>query len=330
MRSNVAPHADEVADVDSAWIADDRGGAEFLDSLQLFLAEVGRHPLLTASEEIALAKAIERGDEAAKRKMIEANLRLVVSIAKSYRGLGLPFLDLIQEGTLGLVRAVEKFDWRKGFKFSTYATWWIRQAVQRAIANHARLIRLPVHVFERNTKLTQAMRRLELQLGREPSREELAEATGISLRHVNETLDSAQVSVSLNQQLGENETGELGDMISDENATDPAELAVRQVDRRHIRRAVAMLEPREQVILARRFGFAGEPATLNEVGEELGITRERVRQLEQHALGAIADTLGAGRPSASGAQRRRGAADRRRGPERMPSARRTPAGDASF
>ncbi|HEV3408147.1 MAG TPA: sigma-70 family RNA polymerase sigma factor, partial [Gaiellaceae bacterium] len=181
------------------------------DTLQLFLADVGRHKLLTAADEVTLAKRIEKGDLAAKRRMIESNLRLVVSIAKGYRGLGVPFLDLIQEGTLGLNRAVEKFDWRRGFKFSTYATWWIRQSVQRAVANHARTIRVPVHVVERQQKLGRAARRLEVELGRDATKEELAEATGLPVQHVDEALSAAQASVSLNQSVGADEEGELGD-----------------------------------------------------------------------------------------------------------------------
>ncbi len=184
------------------------------DSLQLFLADVGRHKLLTAAEEVTLAKAIERGDPVAKRRMIESNLRLVVSIAKGYRGLGVPFLDLIQEGTLGLNRAVEKFDWRRGYKFSTYATWWIRQSVQRAVANHARTIRVPVHVVERQQKLSRAARRLEVELGREATKDELAEATGLPIQHVDEALGAAQASVSLNQTVGADDEGELGDSAS--------------------------------------------------------------------------------------------------------------------
>ena len=191
------------------------------DSLQLFLADVGRHKLLTAAEEVMLAKAIERGDLIAKRRMIESNLRLVVSIAKGYRGLGVPFLDLIQEGTLGLNRAVEKFDWRRGYKFSTYATWWIRQSVQRAVANHARTIRVPVHVVERQQKLGRAARRLEVELGREATKEELAEATGLPLQHVDEALGAAQASVSLNQTVGADDEGELGDLFADREAPDP-------------------------------------------------------------------------------------------------------------
>ena len=185
------------------------------DSLQLFLADVGRHKLLNAAEEVQLAKMIERGDLVAKRRMIESNLRLVVSIAKGYRGLGVPFLDLIQEGTLGLNRAVEKFDWRRGFKFSTYATWWIRQSVQRAVANHARTIRVPVHVVERQQKLSRAARRLEVELGREATKEELAEATGLPLQHVEEALGAAHASVSLNQTVGADDEGELGDLFAD-------------------------------------------------------------------------------------------------------------------
>jgi RNA polymerase primary sigma factor len=188
------------------------------DSLQLFLADVGRHKLLTAAEEVTLAKAIERGDPVAKRRMIESNLRLVVSIAKGYRGLGVPFLDLIQEGTLGLNRAVEKFDWRRGYKFSTYATWWIRQSVQRAVANHARTIRVPVHVVERQQKLSRAARRLEVELGREATKDELAEATGLPIQHVDEALGAAQASVSLNQTVGADDEGELGDLFADREA----------------------------------------------------------------------------------------------------------------
>src|SRR5260221_5281450 len=187
--------ADEDDTPEPAPVAAASGAA---DSLQLFLADVGRHKLLTAAEEVMLAKRIERGDPTAKRRMIESNLRLVVSIAKGYRGLGVPFLDLIQEGTLGLNRAVEKFDWRRGYKFSTYATWWIRQSVQRAVANHARTIRVPVHVVERQQKLSRASRRLEVELGREPTKEELAEATGLPIQHVDEALGAAQASVSLN------------------------------------------------------------------------------------------------------------------------------------
>src|ERR1700694_5731497 len=190
------------------------------DSLQLFLADVGRHKLLTASEEVTLAKALERGDETAKRRMIESNLRLVVSIAKGYRGLGVPFLDLIQEGTLGLNRAVEKFDWRRGYKFSTYAPGWIRQSVQRAVANHARTIRVPVHVVERQQKLSRAARRLEVELGREATKEELAEATGLPMQHVDEALSAAHASVSLNQTVGADDEGELGDLFADREAAD--------------------------------------------------------------------------------------------------------------
>ncbi|HSC49631.1 MAG TPA: sigma-70 family RNA polymerase sigma factor, partial [Gaiellaceae bacterium] len=206
------------------------------DSLQLFLADIGRHKLLTAAEEVMLAKAIERGDVTAKRRMIESNLRLVVSIAKGYRGLGVPFLDLIQEGTLGLNRAVEKFDWRRGYKFSTYATWWIRQSVQRAVANHARTIRVPVHVVERQQKLGRAARRLEVELGREATKEELAEATGLPIQHVDEALGAAQASVSLNQTVGADDEGELGDLFADREAVDPFDEAEESLRRQGVRR----------------------------------------------------------------------------------------------
>jgi len=254
------------------------------DSLQLFLADVGRHKLLTAAEEVALAKRIERGDPVAKRKMIESNLRLVVSIAKGYRGLGVPFLDLIQEGTLGLNRAVEKFDWRRGFKFSTYATWWIRQSVQRAVANHARTIRVPVHVVERQQKLSRAARRLEVELGREATKEELAEATGLPLQHVDEALGAAHASVSLNQTVGADDEGELGDLFADREAADPFDEAEESLRRQSIPRALDALPERERRILELRFGFEGEPWTLEAIGHELDLTRERVRQLEGQAL----------------------------------------------
>ena len=254
------------------------------DSLQLFLADVGRHKLLTASEEVILAKRIEKGDLLAKRHMIESNLRLVVSIAKGYRGLGVPFLDLIQEGTLGLNRAVEKFDWRRGFKFSTYATWWIRQSVQRAVANNARTIRVPVHVVERQQKLGRAARRLEVELGREATKEELAEATGLPIQHVDEALGAAQASVSLNQNVGADDEGELGDLFADREAPDPFDEAEESLRKQGVRRALDALPERERRILELRFGFDGEPWTLEAIGHELGLTRERVRQLEAQAL----------------------------------------------
>jgi RNA polymerase primary sigma factor len=264
------------------------------DSLQLFLADVGRHKLLTAAEEVMLAKRIERGDPTAKRHMIESNLRLVVSIAKGYRGLGVPFLDLIQEGTLGLNRAVEKFDWRRGYKFSTYATWWIRQSVQRAVANHARTIRVPVPVVERQQKLSRAARRLEVELGREATKEELAEATGLPMQHVDEALGAANASVSLNQTVGADDEGELGDLFADREAADPFDEAEESLRRQGVRRALEALPERERRILELRFGFEGEPWTLEAIGNELDLTRERVRQLEGQALsrlGALRDLI---------------------------------------
>jgi len=258
------------------------------DSLQLFLADVGKHKLLTASEEVTLAKQIEKGDLIAKRKMIESNLRLVVSIAKGYRGLGVPFLDLIQEGTLGLNRAVEKFDWRRGFKFSTYATWWIRQSVQRAVANNARTIRVPVHVVERQQKLGRAARRLEVELGREATKDELAEATGLPMQHVDEALGAAHASVSLNQSVGADDEGELGDLFADREAADPFEEAEESLRKQGVRKALDALPERERRILQLRFGFEGDPWTLEAIGHELGLTRERVRQLEGQALQRLA------------------------------------------
>jgi len=263
------------------------------DTLQLFLAGIGRHRLLTASEEVVLAKRIERGDPVAKRKMIEANLRLVVSIAKDYRGLSVPFLDLIQEGALGLNRAVEKFDWRRGFKFSTYATWWIRQSVQRAVANHAHTIRVPVHVVERRQKLVRAARMLEADLGREPTPGELAEATGIPMRHVLEALGAARASLSLNQRTGAEEESELGELLPDDEAVDPLAEAEEALRREGVRRALEDLPERERRILELRFGFHGDPWTLEAIGRELDLTRERVRQLEAQALARMHSTLAA-------------------------------------
>ncbi len=286
----VGPPAEEAEDV--ALSAEPVPGAG--DSLQLFLADVGRHRLLTASEEVMLAKRIEKGDPRAKRRMIESNLRLVVSIAKGYRGLGVPFLDLIQEGTLGLNRAVEKFDWRRGYKFSTYATWWIRQSVQRAVANHARTIRVPVHVVERQQKLFRAARRLELEFGREATKDELADATGIPAQHVEEAMGAAQASVSLNQSVGSDDEGELGDLFADREAADPFEEAEESLRKQGVRRALDALPERERRILELRFGFEGDPWTLEAIGHELGLTRERVRQLEGQALqrlGALRDMI---------------------------------------
>ncbi len=282
------PDDEKEEEKEPAFVTDASVATGAADSLQLFLADVGRHKLLTAHDEVVLAKAIERGDPTAKRRMIESNLRLVVSIAKGYRGLGVPFLDLIQEGTLGLNRAVEKFDWRRGFKFSTYATWWIRQSVQRAVANHARTIRVPVHVVERQQKLSRAARRLEVELGREATKLELAEATGLPIQHVEEALGAAHASVSLNQTVGADDEGELGDLFADREAADPFEEAEESLRKQGVRRALDALPERERRILELRFGFEGEPWTLEAIGHELDLTRERVRQLEGQALSRLA------------------------------------------
>ena len=261
------------------------------DSLTLFMNRVGRYPLLTAAEEVALAKRIERGDRAAKERMINSNLRLVISIAKRYQRQGLPLLDLVQEGAIGLNRAVEKFEWRRGYKFSTYATWWIRQSCQRAVSNQSATIRVPTHVNERRVKLGRARGQLEARLGRQPTREELAEAAGLSLRHVEEALDVAEAPVSLNQSVGSEDDGELGDLFSDPSASDPEEEAADSLRRQAVRRAVATLPERERRILELRFGFDDAPASLEAIGAELGITRERVRQLERDALERLGGEL---------------------------------------
>jgi RNA polymerase primary sigma factor len=261
------------------------------DSLTLFRNAAGRYELLTAADEVALAKRIERGDKAAKDLMINSNLRLVVSIAKRYQGRDLPLGDLIQEGVIGLNRAVEKFDWRRGFKFSTYATWWIRQACQRAIANQSTTIRVPVHVNERRLKLSRAANQLQAKLGRDATREELAEAAGLSLQHVDEALDAADAPVSLNASVGSEGDAELGDLFSDPSAADPAEDAAESLKRQTVQRALARLPERQRRIVELRYGFAGETTSLEAIGKELGITRERVRQLERDALDRLEHEL---------------------------------------
>ena len=261
------------------------------DALQLFFNEMRRYPLLTKEEEIELAQAIERGDLAAKERLINSNLRLVVSNARRYMRQDLNLLDLIQEGILGLIRAAEKFDWRKGYKFSTYATWWIRQACQRAVANQSKTIRIPVHVQERRIKLNRASAELQAKLGREATAEELAQATRLKLEHVVEALDAVD-SVSLNQGLGSDGDSELGDLFADESTADPADEAVESVRRQRVQRAVADLPERQRRIIELRFGFESEPASLETIGKELGLTRERVRQLESDALARLQLALG--------------------------------------
>jgi RNA polymerase primary sigma factor len=262
------------------------------DALTLFMNRAGRYGLLTAADEVALAKRIERGDAAAKERMINSNLRLVISIAKRYQGHGLPLMDLIQEGVIGLNRAVEKFDWRRGYKFSTYATWWIRQACQRAVSGQSTTIRVPTHVHERRVKIARIARELETKLGREATREELAEAAGLKLQHVDEALDAADAPVSLNQPIGSEEEGEFGDLFDDPNASDPAEEASENVRRQEVRRALRKLPERERRMVELRFGFDGEPVSLEAIGRELGISRERVRQLERDAFERLAGELG--------------------------------------
>ncbi len=256
-----------------------------LDSLRLYLREIGKVPLLNANQEVSLAKRIERGDMAAKQHMIEANLRLVVSIAKGYLGRGLSFLDLIQEGSLGLIRAVEKFDYRRGYKFSTYATWWIRQAVTRAIADKARTIRIPVHMVEKLNKVVHIERQLVQRLGREPRAEEIAEELEISPDEVREILRMAQLPVSLEKPIGEEEDSSLGDFVPDEHAESPFDSASLSLRRGDIELALASLPDRERQVIELRYGLNGDPpCTLEEVGREFGVTRERIRQIENNTL----------------------------------------------
>ncbi|MCS7006597.1 MAG: sigma-70 family RNA polymerase sigma factor [Thermoleophilia bacterium] len=255
------------------------------DALQLFLKDIGRVPLLTAAQEVELAKRIERGDEEAKRAMIEANLRLVVSIAKRYRNQGLPFLDLIQEGTIGLVRAVEKFDYRKGFKFSTYATWWIRQAVARAIADKGRTIRMPVHVVEKLNRILRAERKLRAELGREPTVEEIARELEMPVEEVEHIRRSAQTPVSLERPVGDDDESEFGHFLADESTPLPDELAEDTLQREALRSILSALSERERRVLEMRYGLDGQPPrTLDEVGRAFNVTRERIRQIEHQGL----------------------------------------------
>ncbi len=255
------------------------------DSLQLFLKDIGKVDLLTAAQEVELAKRIERGDHGAKQEMVEANLRLVVSIAKRYRNQGLPFLDLIQEGTIGLVRAAEKFDYRKGFKFSTYATWWIRQAVARALADKARTIRMPVHVVEKLNKIVRSERKLRAELCREPMPHEIALDLDLPLEEVEQIMRSAQTPVSLEKPVGDEEESEFGHFLTDENVPLPDEAAEVSMRKETLQKILSTLSHRERRVLELRYGLDGEhPRTLDEVGRTFNVTRERIRQIENQSL----------------------------------------------
>jgi RNA polymerase primary sigma factor len=260
------------------------------DSLQLFLNEAGRYPLLTAAEEVELAKLIEQGDKQAKDRMVNSNLRLVVSIAKKYQGHGLPLIDLIQEGIIGLIRAVEKFDWRRGYKFSTYATWWIRQAVQRGVANKSRTIRIPVHIVEREQKIARAERELVLKLERAPTDEEVAEVAKLNVKHVRETRGAARTVASLDKAVGDESDTAFGDLVAHEEGNVEEEVVV-ALGETALHQAIALLPPREQEVIKLRYGFDGDedPKSLEQIGRILGITRERVRQIETQALGRLAE-----------------------------------------
>lgn len=261
----------------------ERGNAE--DPVRMYLKEIGRIPLLSSEEEIELAKRMEEGDEEAKKKLSEANLRLTVSIAKRYSGRGMQFLDLIQEGNLGLIKAVEKFDYRKGYKFSTYATWWIRQSITRAIADQARTIRIPVHMVETMNRVNRTSRRLLQEYGREPTPEEIAEAMNLPVERVLEISKISQEPVSLETPIGEEEDSHLGDFIQDEHIPVPADEAAHTLLREQLEKVMDTLSEREQKVLALRFGLEdGKPHTLEEVGREFQVTRERIRQIEAKAL----------------------------------------------
>ena len=260
------------------------------DSLQLFLNEAGRYPLLTAAQEVELAKRIEAGEKEAKDLLVNSNLRLVVSIAKRYQGHGLTLLDLIQEGIIGLIRAAEKFDWRKGFKFSTYATWWIRQAVQRGVANKSRVIRIPVHIVEREQKISRAERELVATLERAPTDEEVAQRSKLPLKQVREVRSAARAVASLDKPVGDDDSAVFGDLFASDERPPDEQVEV-ELTEKALREAVADLSEREQQILDLRYGLSGEadPKSLEEIGRIMGITRERVRQLEAEALRRLAE-----------------------------------------
>jgi len=276
-------------DVNETHFSNETVAAMTTDSLQLFLNEAGRYALLTAAEEVELAKLIERGDQQAKDKMINSNLRLVVSIAKKYQGHGLSLLDLIQEGIIGLIRAVEKFDWRRGYKFSTYATWWIRQAVQRGVANKSRTIRIPVHIVEREQKIARAERELTLKLERPPTDEEVAKTAKLSLKHVREVRAAARAVASLDKPLGDEGDTAFGDIVATDKS-DVEEEVVVGLSEHLLRNAVAKLPDREQRVIKLRYGLDGDqdPKSLETIGREMGLTRERVRQIEMQALERLA------------------------------------------
>ena len=255
------------------------------DPVRMYLKEIGKVPLLSAAQEVSLARRIERHDMVARRKLIEANLRLVVSIAKRYSWSGMPFLDLIQEGNLGLLRAVEKFDYRRGYKFSTYATWWIRQAISRGMANQARTIRVPVHMVEQINKLIRAQRKLHSDIGREPTPEEIATEMASTPTRVREILKISQQPLSLESPIGEEEQSQLGDLIEDEDAVAPIEAVSEIMQKEELHRVLAALTHRERTIIELRFGLGGEqPRTLEEVGQRFSLTRERIRQIEVKTL----------------------------------------------
>ncbi|HEY6055245.1 MAG TPA: sigma-70 family RNA polymerase sigma factor [Gaiellaceae bacterium] len=284
---------DGAAEEDEAEVAEAREIST--DSLQLVLRDVGKVDLLTAAQEVELAKRIERGDHRAKQEMVEANLRLVVSIAKRYRNQGLPFLDLIQEGTIGLVRAAEKFDYRKGFKFSTYATWWIRQAVARALADKARTIRMPVHVVEKLNKIVRSERKLRAEFGREPTSAEIAVDLDLTLDEVETIRRTAQTPVSLEKPVGDEEESEFGHFLTDESMPLPDEAAETTLRKEALLKILGALSPRERRVLELRYGLNGEhPRTLDEVGRTFNVTRERIRQIENQSLKklrALADSV---------------------------------------
>src|SRR6266508_3054990 len=255
------------------------------DALQLFLKDIGRVALLTAAQEVELSKRLERGDHRAKQRMVEANLRLVVSIAKNYRNQGLPFLDLIQEGTIGLVRAAEKFDHRKGFKFSTYATWWIRQAVARALADKGRTIRMPVHIVEKLNKIVRSERKLRGELGREPTAGEIAEDVELSVEDVGQIRRTAQMPVSLEKPVGDDEDSAFGHFLTDESEPQPEEAAETTLRGETLQKILGTLSERERLIIELRYGLNGQtPLTLDEIGRAFNVTRERIRQIEHHTL----------------------------------------------